>query len=61
MMNDHVQFLEARKRCDESLSSVEMFYLVASPVRRAVVILKFAAVGLLRHYRIMVAAEKSPE
>jgi DNA-directed RNA polymerase specialized sigma24 family protein len=49
------------KRCDESLSSVETLHLVASLVRLAVVVLKFAAVRLWRHYRIMVAEDAVQE
>jgi hypothetical protein len=49
------------KRCDESISSVEMLHLVASLVRVGVVILKLAAVRLWRHYRIMVAEDAVQE
>ena len=57
MMKDHVQSLEARKDATKAFSSVETLHLVASLVRLAVVILKFAAVRLWRHYRIMVAED----
>jgi DNA-directed RNA polymerase specialized sigma24 family protein len=59
MMKDHVQFLEAQKDATKAFQASKRSAWLR--VRLVVVILKFAAVRLWRHYRIMVAEDAVQE